>query len=185
MTNTDKERADFEAWIMGYGADVNSDIEGYYFNYATQRAWEAWLARAGREAERAEAVTDAWDENRLRKLAEERGWHIRESTSVPDIHSGGWRHPFSITCSSRELVDLLNRPTPTAPKPEPSPDVEPLRVKPLDLSSLLRHAFLTGRGLREGEELSEADQVAWLEYDPEALPPYQRIVATLSKPEGK
>lgn len=55
-------------------------------------------------------------------------------------------------------------------------------VKPLDLSMLLRNAFLSGRGLKDGDRLSEADQVAWTEYDPTALLSYRRIESALDRP---
>lgn len=50
----------------------------------------------------------AWDEKRLRELAKQRGWYTREGTSTPDIVNGGWKHPFSVTVGSRELIELLN-----------------------------------------------------------------------------
>ncbi|MER9524053.1 hypothetical protein NKI96_10755 [Mesorhizobium sp. M0292] len=52
-------------------------------------------------------------------------------------------------------------------------------VKPLDLSMLLRSAFLTGRGLKEGDKLSDADHAAWTGYDPSPLRVFQRIEAAL------
>lgn len=53
-------------------------------------------------------------------------------------------------------------------------------VKPLDLSNLLRHAFLAGRGLKEFDKLSEEDKAAWADYDPEKLPCFQRILSALA-----
>lgn len=53
------------------------------------------------------------------------------------------------------------------------------KVKPFDLSTLLRDAFLSGRGLKDGDKLSEEDVKAWVEYDPENIPAYQRIVSAL------
>lgn len=53
------------------------------------------------------------------------------------------------------------------------------KVKPLDLSVLLRDAFLSGRGLKDGDRLSDEDVKAWMEYNPEHLPPYKRIVEAL------
>lgn len=53
------------------------------------------------------------------------------------------------------------------------------KVKPFDLSTLLRDAFLSGRGLKDGDKLSEEDVKAWVEYDPEAIPAYQRILSAL------
>lgn len=50
-------------------------------------------------------------------------------------------------------------------------------VKPLDLSNLLRDAFLAGRGLKDGDKLSDEDQAAWMEYDPSRLKAYDRLSA--------
>lgn len=52
-------------------------------------------------------------------------------------------------------------------------------VNPLDLSTLLRDAFLTGRGLKDGDRLSDEDQAAWMDYDPERMPAYGRVMASL------
>lgn len=54
------------------------------------------------------------------------------------------------------------------------------RPKPLDLPTLLRDAFLAGRGLKDGDKLSEEDQSAWMAYDPERMLAYSRLVAFLS-----
>ncbi|QND53475.1 hypothetical protein HB779_17460 [Phyllobacterium sp. 628] len=51
-------------------------------------------------------------------------------------------------------------------------------LKPLDLSNLLRHAFLTGRGING--TLSDDDLKAWTEYDPTDLGWYRRVEAALS-----
>lgn len=56
----------------------------------------------------------------------------------------------------------------------------PVRPKPLDLSNMLRDAFLAGRGLKDGDKLSEADQAAWVAYDPERMTAYKRICAYLA-----
>lgn len=53
------------------------------------------------------------------------------------------------------------------------------KVKPFDLSTLMRNAFLSGRGLKDGEKLSEEDVKAWVEYDPESIPAYKRVVSAL------
>lgn len=55
-------------------------------------------------------------------------------------------------------------------------------VKSLDLSNILRHAFLAGRGLDMGAtavKLSDADLAAWTEYDPTKVRPYVRIFDAL------
>lgn len=48
-----------------------------------------------------------WTEERLREEANLRGWYVREGTSVPDVRRGGYRHPFSVTVESRDLVEML------------------------------------------------------------------------------
>lgn len=53
------------------------------------------------------------------------------------------------------------------------------KVKPLDLSVMLRDAFLAGRGLKDGDRLSEADQAAWMAYDPERMAAYERVMTAL------
>lgn len=59
------------------------------------------------------------------------------------------------------------------------------KVKPLDLSMILRNAFLSGRGLKDGDRLSDADQAAWMDYDPTELLPYRRIDSALARPPLK
>ncbi|WP_298580484.1 hypothetical protein [uncultured Luteimonas sp.] len=49
----------------------------------------------------------AWTEASLRDEAKRRGWYVREGTSVPTV-DGDWRHPFSVTAESRDLLELLN-----------------------------------------------------------------------------
>lgn len=71
-------------------------------------------------APRQPVETEAWTEERLREAAKRRGWHVRESASVPDLKDGGWKHPFSITASSCELLELLTavtHPAPVGPAP--------------------------------------------------------------------
>lgn len=53
------------------------------------------------------------------------------------------------------------------------------RVKPLDLATLLRDAFLSGRGLKDGDRLSEEDRAAWVNYDPERMAAYRRVADVL------
>ncbi|RWK39291.1 hypothetical protein [Mesorhizobium sp.] len=68
------------------------------------------------------------------------------------------------------------------PEQVSSDPVQPTRetlAKPLDLSALLRDAFLAGRGLKDGDKLSDDDQAAWMAYDPELMPAYKRITASL------
>ncbi|TGV74569.1 hypothetical protein EN788_70690, partial [Mesorhizobium sp. M2D.F.Ca.ET.145.01.1.1] len=59
----------------------------------------------------------------------------------------------------------------------------PVKVKPLDLSTVLRDAFLAGRGLTTGDKLSEADQAAWTEYDPTRMNAFNRITGALEASE--
>lgn len=48
-----------------------------------------------------------------------------------------------------------------------------------DLSDLLRHAFLAGRGLTDGDMLSAVDRAAWAAYDPAGCPALSRILSAL------
>jgi hypothetical protein len=67
------------------------------------------------------------------------------------------------------------------------PDLIALRdgagaVKPLDLSNLLRAAFLSGRGLKNGQKMTADDQRAWANWADDDLfdePAFQRINAAL------
>lgn len=61
---------------------------------------------------------------------------------------------------------------------------KPAKPKPLDLSTLLRHAFLSGRGLKENDNLSPADQAAWMEYDPTEMKAFNRITGALDASAG-
>lgn len=65
------------------------------------------------------------------------------------------------------------------PAPEAASAGAAGKVKPLDLSILIRDAFLSGRGLKDGDKLSEADQAAFMEYDPTEYVSYKRIYAAL------
>lgn len=53
-------------------------------------------------------------------------------------------------------------------------------MKPLDLSNLIRHAFLSGRGLKAWDQLSDDDMEAWVNYDPTNLLCYQRIETAIT-----
>ena len=98
MTNTDKERADFE---------VHSQLSAYRMH--GPRDWYCAGHRAGREAERAEAVT----------YAEPYRWlHYHERMGAEAIE----KEPVG-ECDARhgwECEPLYKHP----PKPEPSPDVD-------------------------------------------------------------
>lgn len=59
---------------------------------------------------------------------------------------------------------------------------DPAKVKPLDLSTLLRHAFLSGRGLTDNDKLSDEDQAAWCAYDPSTMNACIRITGALYGP---
>lgn len=52
-----------------------------------------------------------------------------------------------------------------------------VKVKPLDLSNLLRHAFFEGFMIAGGSQEAAAEW--WPEYDPETCPAYSRILSTL------
>ncbi|MRN45450.1 hypothetical protein GJU94_13905 [Brucella sp. 10RB9214] len=52
-------------------------------------------------------------------------------------------------------------------------------VNPADLSAVIRHAFIAGRGRTEGMRLSPDDIDAWVDYDPSGNPAYQRIITAL------
>lgn len=58
-------------------------------------------------------------------------------------------------------------------------DTGGVKAKPLDLSAILRDAFLSGRGLKVGDKLSDEDQTAWVSYDPEKMQAYKRVSAVL------
>lgn len=55
------------------------------------------------------------------------------------------------------------------------------QVKPFDLAYLLRHAFLSGRGLTGDQFLSDEDQAAWVAYvaGPDYI--YDRVIAALER----
>ncbi|WP_273280895.1 hypothetical protein [Pseudooceanicola atlanticus] len=53
-----------------------------------------------------------------------------------------------------------------------------VKVKPLDLSNLLKHAFIEGRISVSG--CSSFHTEAWVEYDPEESPAYSRILSALT-----
>jgi hypothetical protein len=57
-----------------------------------------------------------------------------------------------------------------------------VKVKPLDLSNLMKHAFFHGAGLGDMEKASDDLMQRWCAYDPEGLAPYNRIVAALASP---
>lgn len=52
-----------------------------------------------------------------------------------------------------------------------------MSIKPLDLSTLIRHAFFSGAGYGEFEKISEEDSRRWVEYDPTTLAASQRVNA--------
>lgn len=78
-------------------------LAGDYYTADQMRTYR--LCRAGRG--------DFWTEARLREEAKRRGWYVREGTSVPTA-DGEWRHPFEMTVSSRDLIELLRRLSPQA-----------------------------------------------------------------------
>lgn len=62
-----------------------------------------------------------------------------------------------------------------------------VKVKPLDLSYVMRHAFLSGvvaaRNIPPGEEC--VGPTLWLDYDPRPNPAYDRILAAIEAPAQK
>lgn len=54
-------------------------------------------------------------------------------------------------------------------------------VKALDLTYLLRDAFQAGRGLKDGDRLSEADIAAWAAYDPSESAAFKRVSAAIDQ----
>lgn len=54
--------------------------------------------------------------------------------------------------------------------------------RPHHMTALLRHAFLSGRGLGDDAKLSSDDVAAWVAYDPTTLPVYQLWEATVDEP---
>ncbi|WP_378952253.1 hypothetical protein [Mesorhizobium sp. ANAO-SY3R2] len=68
-------------------------------------------------SQQTEAAPVAWTEEKLREEAKRRGWYVRESASVPDLKTGGWKHPFSVTASSRELLEFFASSAVTAGEP--------------------------------------------------------------------
>lgn len=57
---------------------------------------------------------EAWTEERLREVAKQRGWYVRDGASVPT--DDGYRHPFEVCIPSRDLLRMLTTPpTPSAP----------------------------------------------------------------------
>ena len=111
MDSIDKERADFEAWARGK-FELHREGKGYLFD-TTQYAWEAWQARAGREAERAEVVTGA---EPVRAALEAAHKLLQPRLGEPD------RTVFWLVVDALHDLKFWGE---HPPKPEPSPDVEP------------------------------------------------------------
>ena len=114
MTDTDKERADYEAWAAGHEMGTMMKL----------MTWEAWQARAGRETERAEAVT----EDEPVQTSEDTEWPARAAVSIQNmVHE--WYKGNRVNLTDRPIpADLiLRRLERFQPKPEPSPSpaVEP------------------------------------------------------------
>ncbi|MBS7697831.1 MULTISPECIES: hypothetical protein [unclassified Chelatococcus] len=155
MTNTDKERADFEAawkerpWLLKPTSD--KDRAEYWF-------------KAGRETERAEAVTDA----------EPIAWGIiasntgRMSSVTMDKHEADEFDP-------RHIVPLYKN------KPDPSPDVE---AENRQLRGTLEYILAQTKNDYPGvlsvirTNASAALDRGWQET-------VSKSIAALSKPEGK
>lgn len=61
--------------------------------------------------------------------------------------------------------------------PTPAPNAGVVKVKPLDLSNLLKHAFMCG--WYASETISSSSEYNWTEYDPTDNAAYARIMAAL------
>ncbi|CAH1656784.1 hypothetical protein CHELA1G11_11170 [Hyphomicrobiales bacterium] len=117
MTNTDKERADFEAWFrVAYPERTPAHyyLARYYFGeYArayTAHAYKGYIA--GREAERAEAVTDEKPAAYLHQHA-----------------TGGPCLSFLPSDAHEQEQGWIDTPLyPREAKPEPSPDADHLHI---------------------------------------------------------
>lgn len=112
MTNTDKERADFEAWWSKVGLAMRMD-------YPTARA--AYFS--GREAERAEAVTDAAP---VRGADYIDGLEQQLAAFVMGGHPVTLQFPTMLRkmWSGEEVQAWLNNLPTMYTHPEPSPDVD-------------------------------------------------------------
>jgi len=104
-----------------------------------------------------------------------KGYHhgFGEDGADPDWCSicGGGGVNFPDDEEDKAMRAALTAALAVAPKPR-------VRVKPLDLPTILRDAFLAGRGLARFDALSEADQAAWAAYDADG-PAFQRILSAL------
>lgn len=105
-TDADRLQAELDAANEELGKVIMACPPGMRSMPIHQRVAE--LRRRAEAAALAPAPQAAvWTEERLREEAKRRGWYIRENTSVPDLTTGGWKHPFSVTASSRELLEFL------------------------------------------------------------------------------
>lgn len=64
-----------------------------------------------------------------------------------------------------------------AVQPAPAPALGAVKVKPLDLSNMLKHAFMCG--WYASETISSSSEYNWTEYDPTDNDAYARIMAAL------
>lgn len=129
----------------------------------------AWNTRA-RPAAETEPVQDTFFVDRDLPIMAMSG--DVESSRVLKLH---FRRPVS-DLDRKNMTQALNRYQKSLTAP-PRPDRE-VAVKPLDLSNLLRHAFLSGRGASK-KGISDADVRAWAGYDPEECPAFARIRSAL------
>lgn len=138
-------------------------------------------------AERAEATISAYLASTTSSgVTEEQGgldvlldeyWDLAHaegaSNRTHDTEDGKAQRVYSTICRLFEASRVAQ-----ASQKEAGPVVA-AKVKPLDLSALLRDAFLAGRGLKDGDRLSDDDHTAWCAYDPERMNAYIRICAAL------
>lgn len=53
------------------------------------------------------------------------------------------------------------------------------------LSILLRHAFMSGAGIEDGQKISPELLTRWQNYDPTVLRPYQQLIQIISDEHSK
>lgn len=55
----------------------------------------------------------------------------------------------------------------------------------ITLSSLMRHAFMSGAGYGDLDKISEADQARWVEYDPPQTGRMKDLIDAIERPTPK
>ena len=141
-----------------------------YFD-SEEEAIEAWNRRAA--LSRPEQVVTPTSERPTGDA-----WKLVPVEPTNDMCVAGWKYADErdAVLGNGEVAALYRAMLASAPA---SPAIGIQAVKALDLSNLIRDAFLSGRGLKDGDKLSEADQAAFMEYDPTEYVSYKRIFAAL------